>query len=509
MSDVLVVGAGPTGLTLACCLAQRGVDVRLIDAAPAPPTGSRGKGLTPRTLEVCDDLGVVEQIIAHGFFGMPVRFYDESGQARKEELHRGGTARPDRPYATTMVTPQWRVEETLRNRLRALGREVQYGHELTGLTQDANGVEATVATAGGLISMRARFMVGCDGGKSTARHVADIPFLGETIEEYRMLVMDVQVQGLDRAHWHIWRSASGFLALCPLPSTEFYQLQISVAPGQETEPSQEAVQAIMEQRTGRQHVRLLNTAWSSLWRANVRMVERYREGRLFLAGDAAHVHSPAGGQGMNTGIQDAYNLGWKLAAVLGGASAALLDTYQEERLPVAAWVLGVSNKLMNATVTTGTITFSRDEETLQLGINYRHSSLTQETRAGGDGLRAGDRAPEAPGLRGPEGSCTMFDLLRGPHATVIALGPHWQPVLDRALAKRDTVRGYVIDSQPGPGVFVDAEGHAAQAYGSDTLYLVRPDNYVGYATSDPDAPGLEDYLQSIMPANRETFTTSS
>ncbi len=146
---------------------------------------------------------------------------------------------------------------------------------------------------------------------------------------------------------------------------------------------------------------------------------------------------PAGGQGMNTGIQDGYNLGWKLATVLTGADSALLDSYEEERLPIAAWVLGLSTDLMNAAVKTGKIQFRRDEQTMQLGLNYRHSPLSVDTRPETEGLRAGDRAPDRRWWLGPEGERRMFDLLRGPHWTLIGMGEDTQPTIEdvaRAMA---------------------------------------------------------------------------
>jgi 2-polyprenyl-6-methoxyphenol hydroxylase-like FAD-dependent oxidoreductase len=415
-ADVLIVGAGPTGLTLACTLAQRGIQVRIVDAANAPPTGSRGKGLQPRTLELFDDLGIVDNVVAHGVFDLPIRYYDESGQSKDDRLYEQRTPRPHAPFLRPLIIPQWRVEAALRQKLEQLGARVEYGTELTGIAPQADGVTASLVGATPT-SLQARWLVGCDGGKSSVRHLTGIAFLGETREAYRMLVGDVRVAGIDRDHWHIWKSAEGFLALCPLPSTDAFQLQASVAPGQESETSLAVFQRLVDRRSGNREIRLSEPTWMSLWRANVRMVDRYRQDRVFLAGDAAHVHSPAGGQGMNTGIQDAYNLGWKLAAVLRGADEQLLDTYQSERLPIAAGVLGISNELMASTVAAGTITFRRDERTSQLDLNYRNSSLSQEWRPHGDAPRAGDRAPDAPGLIGPDGSPgRMFDLLRGfPH----------------------------------------------------------------------------------------------
>jgi 2-polyprenyl-6-methoxyphenol hydroxylase-like FAD-dependent oxidoreductase len=503
-APVLIIGAGPTGLTLACTLARRGVPVRVIDAASAAPMGSRGKGLQPRTLEMFDDLGIVDVVLAHGVFNLPFRNYDESGQARDVSEIR--LPKPAVPYPGSLIIAQWQVEAVLRQKLEQLGGRVEFGVELTGLTPDEEGVTASFSGLG-TQTLRARWLVGCDGGKSTVRQLSNIPFLGETLETYRMLVGDVHVEGLDRDHWHVWKSPEGFLALCPLPSTEVFQFQSSVAPGQESETSLEVLQRHVDSRTSGSGLRLSNPTWMSLWRANVRMVQTYRQGRVFLAGDAAHVHSPAGGQGMNTGIQDAYNLGWKLAAVVQGADVALLDTYQAERLPIAAGVLGLSNEIMAATVAAGAIQARRDDRTLQLDLNYRSSALTREMRPEGVGLRAGDRAPDAPGLEGPSGRCRMFDLLGGPHTTLLGFGAHWQSVIEACVAKfAGSVQGYVILSNSdthsaGSETYSDMEGHARTAYGDGTLFVVRPDNYIGLATLDPTPGPVLEYLSAISPSS--------
>lgn len=502
LCDVLVAGAGPTGLTLACLLARAGIDFRIIDACPEPPAGSRGKGVQPRSLELFDDLGIVEQVVANGVFGLPIRFHDEAGNSRVEDLYEQRRARPDAPYLKPLLTPQWRVEEALRGKLDRSGRRPEFDTGLTGFTQDEDGVTVEVEGAAGRTAIRTRWLVGCDGGRSTVRRLAGIDFLGETLETHRMLVGDMRATGVDRGHWHIWRSAEGFLALCPLPSTDLFQIQASIAPGQECEARLDTFQDMVKRRTGRSDIELSDPGWMSLWRANIRMVDRYRAGRVFLAGDAAHVHSPAGGQGMNTGIQDACNLGWKLAAVIAGADAALLDTYEEERLPIAAWVLGISSELMNSAAIGRTIAFRRDEETLQLGLAYRDSGLARDMRPDGKGLRAGDRAPDAPGLLGPGGSCRMFDLLRGPHVTLLGFGAHWQPLIE-ACEKRfkKGLKGYVLVDSPGDrSHYVDTDGHAHAAYGENTLFVVRPDNYVGLATEARDSEAVIAYLAKLSGA---------
>jgi 2-polyprenyl-6-methoxyphenol hydroxylase-like FAD-dependent oxidoreductase len=222
-----------------------------------------------------------------------------------------------------------------------------------------------------------------------------VQFVGETRDDLRMLVGDVRVSGLDRDYWHSWGSvADSWLALCPLPGTDLFQFQ---ATG-DGEPSFELYRQIVRERTGLDDVILQDATWMSLYRTNIRMVDRFRVGRVFLAGDAAHVHSPAGAQGMNTGIQDAYTLGWKLAM------ETLLDTYESERKPVAEWLLGMTTKIMMS----GDPFAKRDDETLQLSLSYR--------TADGEGLQPGDRMPD-----GIVAGGRIFDLLRGPDFVTLDL----------------------------------------------------------------------------------------
>jgi 2-polyprenyl-6-methoxyphenol hydroxylase-like FAD-dependent oxidoreductase len=497
-TDVLIVGAGPTGLALACTLAQRKVRFRIIEASPSLQAGSRGKGVQPRTLEMFDALGIVDRVIANGSFDIDTIQYDEAGTTT-EMPRRYRPPRPDAPWLSALLIPQYRVEEALRDKLGELGGQVEFGVSLSGYTHDNGGVTARLVDADREETLHANWLVGCDGGKSSVRQQAGISFLGETHEAIRMMLGDVRLTGLDRDHWHMWRSAQGFLALCPLPSTDTFQLQASVAPGQADQPSREMFQRLVDRRTGRQDIRVEETTWESMWRANVRMVDRYRAGRVLLAGDAAHVHSPAGGQGMNTGIQDACNLGWKLAAVLGGVDASLIDTYGEERLPIASWVLGISNELMNAAVAARGLLLNRDERTMQLGLGYRHGGLSQDGRPDGEGLRAGDRAPDAPGLTGGGESTRIFDLLRGPHITLLGFGTRWRPLLDTCdAAFGNHVRAHVIAASPDSSAnLVDEQGHARTAYDDSALFVIRPDNYVGLVTMKTDPAPVMAYLRRI------------
>lgn len=502
-TQVLIAGAGPTGLTLACDLARRGVQFRIVDKAESYFIGSKGKGLQPRSLEVMDDLGIVEQVLQNGKFHIPFRAYEGSKVLGERDPHEGRYPKPDTPYVSPLITPQWRVEEALRGLLERSGGKVELGMELTAVQQDANSVTATLNHHDAEEHVHCQYLVAADGGKSFVRKTLQVPFEGETWKDERMYVGDVRLRGLDRDAWHTWPNHSaGALALCPLPSTDTFQFQAQVPPGDAREPSLELYQQLVKERAEGMPIELTEAPWLSLYQANVRMVAKYRIGRVFLAGDAAHVHSPAGGQGMNTGIQDAYNLGWKLESALGGAPDALLDTYEEERLPVAAHVLGLSTRLFRQVSTAEEEKVRRDAVTLQLGITYKAMSLSKT--AGNVALKvsAGDRAPDAPGLDAAGKSVRLFDFFRGPHFTLLRLfadGGTTEPHLPRGVQHLDVMRE-PSEKNSTHRVFVDAAGHVASAYGGSKgeYVLVRSDGYVSWIGTKETFADLNEYLGRVI-----------
>jgi 2-polyprenyl-6-methoxyphenol hydroxylase-like FAD-dependent oxidoreductase len=395
---VLIVGAGPTGLTLAVDLARRGVTFRLIDAASTPFTGARGKGLQPRTLEIFDDLGVIEAIFAEGQLYPKFRLHFGPLSLRVGSLARFRPQTESVPYPNTLMVPQCRTEAILRERLRALGGEVEFDNALATFTQNEHSVEATFTN--GEVA-RTAFLVGADGGHSTVRKALGLRLEGKAVDKERRLVADIEVAGLDRRDWHVWPLAKGgVVSLCPLPNTSLFQF---VAKAKAAEIG---IEGLVRRATGH---RVERVVWSSIYQPAARMVDRYRVGRVFLAGDAAHLHPPAGGQGLNTSVQDAYNLGWKLAHVVRGGPDSLLDTYEAERLPIAAAVLGLSTRLHH------TRSIKRGDATNQLALHYRASPLSSGAAFGS--LHPGDRMPD---LRLADGS-RLFDYLRGSHATELAM----------------------------------------------------------------------------------------
>lgn len=446
---ILIVGAGPTGLVLGCELARRRVPFRLIDQAAEPFPGSRGKGLSPRTLEVFDALGIVDAVMTAGGPFPVFRAYQGEKTLWDRSLYElGGFARlepsPDRPYTEYWMLAQSITDRLLRERLAALGGQVERGVALVGLDADDDGVTATLQGPSGEETFRASYLVGADGGRSATRKLAGIGFLGETKESDRSVVADVYATGVDRERWHMWVTPGQperRIALCPLPGTDYFQLAAPLGDGP-FEPTLENLQALFDDRAG-VPVTLHDLRWASVHTVNVRLAERFQQGRVLLAGDAAHVHSPAGGQGLNTSIQDAFNLGWKLAS----GDPALIATYEAERLPIAAAVLGLTSELSRRGFGGGEGALR--EDIYQLDLGYRGGPLSRGRTAV---LEAGDRAPNA---RWPGGS--VFDRLRHPRGTVIEYG---------------------VD------VPLDADGEFARFYGvtPGQFVAIRPDGYVGLIT---------------------------
>ncbi|MFF1325646.1 FAD-dependent oxidoreductase [Streptomyces chartreusis] len=458
-TDVLIVGAGPTGLALGIDLARRGVDALVVERAGELFPGSRGKGIQPRTMEVFDDLGVLDAIHAAGG-GYPVGMIWQNGQRVGEHrMFDPVEATEDSPYDEPWMVPQWRTQRILFDRLEELGGKVAFGLEAVGLAQDEDGVTVRFAAGG---SVRARYVVAADGGRSAVRRALGIGMTGETVDPNPTLVADARITGLDRDNWHIFPprgEGDGFLAICPLAGTEDFQVTAQFPEGSSVDLSLEGVRKVVAARSHLAPEDVTEVRWASDFRPRAALADRFRDGRVFLAGDAAHIHSPAGGQGLNTSVQDAYNLGWKLGAVLrDGVDESLLETYEEERRPVAADMLGLSTSVHRGEV-------RRGEATRQLGLGYRESSLTAETRQAPAALRAGDRAPD-----GTLGGVRLFDAFRGPHWTLLAVG---------------------VEAPELPGSVGVVRGPAQESYGAG-LFLVRPDGYVGWAGDTAD--GLPRYL---------------
>lgn len=545
--EVLVVGAGPTGLTVAVELARRGVDVRVVEKEPRYPTGTRARGLSPRSMEIMADLGVAERLVADGSTDpVVIRMYDRRG--RFIDVRVGAEPSPTRgaPYPRGVLCATWQVEAALRDRLAEHGVTVELDSAVQELEQDEHGVTAVLRSGDGTTRrVRAAYLVGADGGRSTVRKLLGLSFPGRGFGDMTLLVADLAVSGMSRENvHHSWRRGA---TLAPNPHDDTFWFSTALFPdadGTLPEPSLELCQELFHQRTGRTEVRFTAAPWMSTYRFSARMVDRYRSGHAFVAGDAAHIHIPAGGQGMQTGIQDGYNLGWKLAAVLRGADPELLDSYQAERRPVAARLLASSTRRGLVMLAQGLVmwlaTRVRPVGTLfwrwwtsgtdQLDVAYRGSALSREVGRGwssawgavsGSGrsrLRAGDRVPDLPLWdTDADAEVRLFDVLRGPHWTVLGVGADSAATV---AAVRDRfggqVRGQVVVVERAEGVegAERSESHGGTEPGLDegrlrdrdrrvrtllggtdgTVFVVRPDGHLGLA-GRADVATVVDYLE--------------
>lgn len=297
-ADVLICGAGAAGLTLAIELARRGISFRLVEKRGEPFHGSRGKGIQPRTQEIFEDLGILDKVAATGGTYPPLRVYrDDGGWTEKDNLERQDPT-PSEPYHLALMIPQFLTERIMRERLAELGHEVEFGCELAGFEQGGNGVEARLAGPDGEETVHARYLVGADGGRSFVRHALGVAFPGKTLGVHA-IVADVGLSGLKRDAWHQFNDGDTerMVAICPLAGTDLFQIQAPVPPDRAVDLSAEGLGLMVGERTGRHDIQVHSVAWASAYAMNARLADRYRVGRVFLVGDAAHIHPPTGGQG--------------------------------------------------------------------------------------------------------------------------------------------------------------------------------------------------------------------
>jgi 2-polyprenyl-6-methoxyphenol hydroxylase-like FAD-dependent oxidoreductase len=527
--DVLVVGAGPTGLTLAAQLQAMGASLRIVDRHLDRVHESRALAMQPRTLEVLRGLGVTQELLARGNDAVWVQLH-AGGRTVRVRLF--GLGLDDTAYPFLLFVSQAETEQVLGDHLAARGVRVERAVELVGFHADPDGVTCTLHHADGRTEQaRTRYLAGCDGAHSTVRRGAGIPFEGGAYPQTFALA-DLEVDGgLDGDTAHAFLGSVGQLLLFPLGRPASWRL-LAMHPTlqgrrEPARPSLEELQALSDVLT-RGRLRLRDPVWMTYFRLQHRHASRYRSGRVFLAGDAAHVHSPAGAQGMNTGIQDAWNLGWKLALVCRGrADPALLDAYDAERRPVGGFVVRFTDRAFAVATSTNPILralrtqlvprvlpvalrFDRGvaygfRTVSQLGIGYRRSPAVQEGRpALRRGPRAGDRFPDGRVTR-DGGACWLGEVLAAPRFHLLLCGRpgDWD---DRQLAAirgrfPDTLTVQHLTRAAAPGVLRDVDGRLLARLGVEQTaqYLVRPDGHIGYRCAGTDLDGLRGYLSRWLP----------
>ncbi|MFI9330431.1 FAD-dependent monooxygenase [Kitasatospora sp. NPDC052868] len=515
-TDVLVVGAGPVGLTAAAELRRHGVGCRIVDRLATPQHYAKAVGVQPRTMEVWDAMGMVGAALDEAVPMLGQLLYSDGQPGPRIEL----ALPPDIPYAFAAL-PQYTTERLLTEHLAGWGTHVERGTELLSLEQDADHVRAALRGPSGPREVRARYVVGCDGAHSLVRKTAGLRFEGDAFPEQYMLG-DVEVDwdlpagyGVRAVHHDADGKVDDLLVCIPLPGRGRYRMSMTVpdelsraGSGDGVEhgleggraPELRHIQAVLDRLSPRPaHASALR--WASTFRISHRLVDRYRAGRLFVAGDAAHIHPPTGAQGMNTGVQDAYNLAWKLAlAVRGIAADGLLDSYHAERYPVGAEVVGRTVRHARAGVPADAESDSDDLETIlrreaQLLVGYPDSPLVEQadgTDAATGGPAPGDRAPDCRGLERELASypSRLFDLLRSPRHTLlfhVDPGAAGEQVTTCAVAALSAAHGLLdVYAVLAPGApqpqwrlpFVrDGAGEFAAAYAArpGEAFLIRPD----------------------------------
>ena len=493
--QVLIAGAGPTGLVCALRLARRGVPFRIISKAAGPGTQSRAVGVHARTLELYDQLGLADRMVAAGVKVDRVTLREHGVDAAEFRLESAGHQLSPHPYM--LAYPQDEHERMLIEELGTLGVTVDWETELVALRQDDAGVAATLRQGGREHSARFDYAVGADGAHSVVRHQLGVGFEGGAYDQL-FYVADVELEGGFQREMVINLGAEGFVLLMPVRSRGAQRL-IGVAPhGTPANASFEDVRPLAESLSG-VTVRAVN--WFSTYHVSHRVADRFRVGRCFLAGDAGHIHSPAGGQGMNTGIGDAVNLAWKLADVLQGrAGSQLLDTYEPERIGFARSLVATTDRAFRSIVAenaagralrtiiaphamgflTGFSAVRRGLFNLvsQVRIAYGDSPLSHG-RAGD--VEGGDRLP----WTGP-GAADNFAPLRALDWQV-----HLHGTLDDAFGTACEALGLVVHAWP----WSDAAQHAG--YARDAATLVRPDGYVALALPRQDPAALRRYVEFV------------
>lgn len=521
----LVVGAGPVGLTMANELVRHGVRCRIIERAPERAQTSRALAIFPRTLEAFETMGLSERFLAGGHRIHGLSLYHREDRIAQIEL----TSVPS-PYPFVLALPQSETERFLSENLAAAGVEVERNLELTSLTQTSEMVRAVLQHSDGREEIvETSWLIGCDGAHSSTRHQLGMQFEGAQYEE-SFILADVQLDSsLARDRLHLFFAEEGILGIIPFAPNRC-RIIANIPPESRNQTLPDVtlgdVQGLIDRRASAA-CRVSDPVWLSRFDISHRKVRQFRQLRVFLAGDAAHIHSPAGGQGMNTGIQDACNLAWKLALVVRGISPAqLLGSYHLERNPVASGVINLTDRITRlATVRSSVAQSVRDfllpmvsgidfvgekiaDRLAELDVSYRNSPIVENHGAGRS--KAGERAPDAE-LRDEENQARrLFELFRAPrHILLLFLGATGAAnekahelsatlagLRENAIDSYRIARGLTND----PAELRDLSGLAHAAYGlvEGGIVLVRPDGYIGYRSDDFDPLKLRAYLARIF-----------
>jgi 2-polyprenyl-6-methoxyphenol hydroxylase-like FAD-dependent oxidoreductase len=511
-TDVLVVGAGPTGLMLANQLVRQGVRVSIIDRHAGPARETRALGVQARTLEIYAHLGIVEQALELGKRATGINMWTSGERAARIPFADIGQGLS--PYPFLLILGQDDNERLLGELLHNSGVDVQWDTELVGITQEEDRVVAQIRQPGGTVrTLSAAWVGGCDGAHSSVRELNRIPFVGAPYEHV-FFVADTQVTGSmvpGEINVYVWRQ--GFHLFFPMRGTDHWRVVGIVPPalrGRDDLTFAEVFPSLRQEAGPR--LVFQNCSWFSTYRIHHRRAERFRDRRCLLLGDAAHIHSPVGAQGMNTGLQDAYNLAWKLALIVAGAATpAVLDSYESERFPVAERLLATTDTAFSFIVSEGwrgTLFRTRVMPKVvalamslaaarrlvfrtisQIGIRYRRSPLSETLSAlPEDAPRAGDRFPWLRLKLSEDGPTEdLFQALDDTRFTLLVFG---QPLPPAGLPELgDRLHICVVPRDPAN----DRELARARIP-SPAFYLLRPDGYIGLCGTELEPAALTRYV---------------
>ncbi|SEO73378.1 2-polyprenyl-6-methoxyphenol hydroxylase [Rhodospirillales bacterium URHD0017] len=517
-AEILIVGAGPTGLSLAITLRRYGIPVRIIDRNAEPSTVSKALALWSASLEALQGMGVVDRFVAEGQ-RLNALCVGE-GDRRLATLAVGEGI--DSAFPFPLLLPQSRTEALLTARLAELGVAIERSVELAGLGQDASGVTATLRHADGSSEIvRTKYLAGCDGARSAVRQTLDIQFEGYT-EPQTFLLADVKIDGgdLDHRSIYLWWHDGGTVAMFPFGNEvwRIFSMRGADSPQGDEPATLEEMQHCVD-RYGPSGLKLRDPSWLSIFRINERLAARYRAGRCFLAGDAAHIHSPAGGQGMNTGVQDAVNLGWKLAYVLNGAgdSDLLLDSYEAERRPIARAVIAAAAQKQHLSFGASKLTsrirsmavsifgnIPAVHRKLQVELSetefaYRDGPLVALAagKLGGKRTDVGTRAREASIVDGPGGkNASLWPYLSEPRHSLLVFEDesHPIPLNDAVEQAGNTLQVLRLGSSRDP----DGEARTRYLLNGPGWVLVRPDQVVAARGVGADFTALHAYAARVL-----------
>ena len=539
---VLVVGAGPVGLVFASEMARYGMQVRIVDKAPGTKEISKALILHVRTQEVLDAMDISHEPQA---LSSPLRRVEIIGYGK--HLGHGWLDGVNSPYPHPIILGQNVTERILQQHLNGLGVHVEWQTEAVALMQDADGVSVTIRNAAGQEeAVRAQYVLGADGTHSFVRQNAGLEFIGQRYEGQAFIQSDSKIRwSLPRGSSYLWFTEQGYMMVIAMPN-DIVRTFISV-PDTDSAKRTTTLEEVNEtlNRLGGVDATLYDPVWVALYRVNHRAAPAFRSGRVFIAGDAAHEHVPIGGQGMNTSIQDAFNLAWKLAYVMKGhARPSLLDTYNAERHPVAESLLSGTDQAYSRLLKAGdvakyavralgptllasdTIRNKMREVLEEIGIHYRKGPITGDF-GGSSGPEAGDRALDATVVDVPsKESKPLRDFFRGGHWTL--LGFSGQGASDAEINDLSLLLAKIAGSYGGllktflivgglpvrerkPGMLLDPMLQVHEQFGvtHPCLYLIRPDWYVAFRGAPADSSQLEANLDRyLLPVGREAAHAS-